>query len=134
VNSETSLKSLVETAKRQILEISVTDALQRLKDGSACVLDVREPAEYARGTAKNALHVPRGMLEAKVDKEYEGRDPSLQDRSQELMVICKSGARSALAAVSLVQMGFTNVVSVAGGFDTWVKEGLPIVIPESCIY
>ena len=134
MNSESSLKSLVAAAKQQIQEISVSEALRRLKDSGACVLDVREPAEYARGTASNALHVPRGMLEAKVDREYEGRDPTLQDRSQELLVICKSGARSALAVVSLAQMGFTNVVSVAGGFDAWVKEGLPIVIPESCVY
>lgn len=134
MNSESSLKSLVATAKKQIQEISVRDVSQRLEDSGAYVLDVREPAEYARGTARNALHVPRGMLEAKVDREHKGRDLTLQNRSQELMVICKSGARSVLAAVSLVQMGFTNVVSVAGGFDAWVKEGLPIVIPESCVY
>jgi rhodanese-related sulfurtransferase len=108
--------------------------LQRLENSNARVVDVREPAEYARGTAEHAMHVPRGLLEAKVDREYPGRDHALQDRSLELMLICKSGARSALAAVSLVQMGFTNVVSVAGDFDAWAKEGLPLVVPDSCTY
>jgi len=134
MNSESSLKSLVADAKQQIREISVQDALQRLQNSNARILDVREPVEFAKGTAENALHTPRGMLEAKADKEYVGRDPALQDRSQELLLICKSGQRSALAAVSLAQMGFTNVVSVAGGFDDWVKQGLPVVIPDSCAY
>ncbi len=134
MSSESSLKSLVAQAKQQIQEISVQEALQHLQDNSARVLDVREPAEYIKGTAENALHVPRGMLEAKADREYEGRDPALQDRSQTLMLICKSGARSAFATQSLTQMGFTSVVSVAGGFDAWVKEGLPLVIPDCCVY
>jgi rhodanese-related sulfurtransferase len=134
MNSESSLKSLVADAKQQIREISVQDALQRLQNSNARILDVREPVEFAKGTAENALHTPRGMLEAKADREYAGRDPALQDRSQELLLICKSGQRSALAAVSLVQMGFTNVVSVAGGFDDWVKQGLPVVIPDKCAY
>ena len=134
MNSESSLKSLVAHAKQQIREISVQDVLQHLENSNARVIDVREPAEYARGTAAHAMHIPRGMLEARADREYPGRDHALQDRSLELMLICKSGARSALAAVSLLQMGFTNVVSVAGGFDAWVKEGLPLVVPDSCTY
>ena len=134
MHSEPSLKSMVAAAKEQIREITVHDALQCLGNSSARVLDVREPVEYNKGSVGNALHVPRGMLEAKADLEYEGRLPALQDRSQELMLICKSGQRSALAAVSLQQMGFTNVVSVAGGFEAWVKEGLPLVVPDSCSY
>lgn len=134
MNIESSLNSLVAEAKRQIREISVRDAIQRLENSSAYILDVREPAEYYKGTSENALHVPRGMLEAKVDRKYEGRDPRLQDRNMELMLICKSGSRSALAAQSLIKMGFTNVVSVAGGFDAWVKEGFPLVVPKGCNY
>jgi rhodanese-related sulfurtransferase len=134
MNSEASLKSLVAAAKERIREITVHDVLARLGNSHARLLDVREAAEYFKGSAGNALHIPRGLLEAKADREYEGRHPALQDRSQELMLICKSGARSALAAASLLQMGFTNVVSVAGGFDAWVKEGLPLVVPDSCTY
>lgn len=132
VENESSLDSLVQQAKQLIKEISVQDTLDRLNNSSARVLDIREPTEYTKGTTPNAHHVPRGMLEAKVDRKYKGRDPSLQNRDQELLVICKTGGRSALAAVSLTQMGFTNVVSVAGGYDAWVKEGLPTQIPESC--
>jgi len=134
VDNESSLDSLVAQAKQKISEISVQEAMQRLINSNARILDVREPAEYYKGTYRYAMHVPRGMLEAKADRKYEGRDPNLQDRNLELMLICKSGSRSALAALSLVQMGFTNVVSVAGGFDAWVKEGLPLVVPDGCNY
>ena len=134
MNREASLKSLVAEAKEQIREISVHDALQRLRNSDARVLDVREPVEYTTGSIENAMHVPRGLLEAKADLEYEHRLPALQDRSQELMLMCKSGQRSALATACLQQMGFTNVVSVAGGYEAWVKEGLPMVVPDSCSY
>lgn len=131
---ETSLKSLVAGAKLHIVEVDVKEAASRLAQGSARALDVREPAEYNKGTIKNALHVPRGMLEAKADKEYEGRDPELQDRQQALLIICKSGSRSALAAASLKQMGFSNVASIAGGFEAWEKEGMPLEVPAKCLY
>lgn len=129
-----SLKSLVAGAKLRIEEITVQEAAERLAAGAARVLDVREPAEYTQGTVADALHVPRGMLEAKADLEYEGREPELQDREQAFLIMCKSGARSALAADTLRQMGFSHVTSVAGGFEEWVKQGLPLDVPDRCCY
>lgn len=120
-----TLKDFVTEAKGRIREVSAEEAAQR-RDRGALVLDVREPAEWAAGHVPGALHVPRGMLEAKADLEYPGREPRLGDRGQEIVIHCASGARSALAADALQQMGFTNVASIAGGFIAWAEKGLPV--------
>ena len=119
-----SLKDFVTEAKSRIREVSVEEAAQS-RDRGVMILDVREPGEWAAGHIPGALHVPRGMLEAKADLEYAGREPRLADRSQEIVIHCASGARSALAADALQQMGFTNVSSMAGGFVAWSEKALP---------
>jgi rhodanese-related sulfurtransferase len=87
---------------------------------------VREPVEWAEGHIPGALLVPRGVLEAKADLEYANREPRLADRGQPIIVHCASGARSALAADALQQMGFGNVRSMAGGIVAWKEKGLPV--------
>ena len=119
-----SLKDFVTEAKSRIKEVSVEEAAKR-RDAGALILDVREPAEWAAGHIPGALHVPRGMVEAKADLDYAGREPRLADRSQEIVIHCASGARSALAADALQQMGFTKVSSMAGGFVAWSEKALP---------
>jgi rhodanese-related sulfurtransferase len=123
-----SLKDLVADAKSRIREISATDAAAAVRNSAkkTLVLDVREPAEWAEGHIPGALHVPRGMLEAKADLEYANREPALADRSTAIIVHCASGARSALAADVLQQMGFSDVKSMAGGIQAWKEGGLPI--------
>ena len=120
-----SLKDFVTEAKGRIREVSVEEAAKR-RDGGVMILDVREPGEWAAGHIPGALHVPRGMLEAKADLDYAGREPRLAERSQEIVIHCASGARSALAADALQQMGFTKVSSMAGGFVAWAEKGLPV--------
>jgi rhodanese-related sulfurtransferase len=95
-------------------------------DPKVVILDVREPAEYGSGHIPGALHVPRGLVEAKADLEYPAREPRLQDRGQEIIVHCASGVRSAFAADVLQAMGFTNVCSMAGGFAAWEQAGHPV--------
>jgi len=122
-----SLKDFVVDAKSRIREVSATDAAEAVKkDPKTLVVDVREPAEWAEGHIPGALHVPRGMLEAKADLEYANREPRLADRSQAIILHCASGARSALGADVLQQMGFTNVCSMAGGIAAWKEAKLPI--------
>lgn len=122
-----SLKDLVAEAKSHIREISAADVADAVKKNpQTLVLDVREPNEWAEGHIPGALHVPRGMLEAKADLEYANREPRLADRSQPIVVHCASGARSALAADVMQAMGFTNVQSMAGGIVAWKEKGLPI--------
>jgi rhodanese-related sulfurtransferase len=122
-----SLKDLVAAAKKRIREITAADADDAVKKNpKTLILDVREPGEWAEGHIPGALHVPRGMLEAKADLEYVNREPRLQDRSVSIIVHCASGARSAMAADVLQEMGFSDVKSMAGGIVAWKEQGLPI--------
>ncbi len=123
-----SLKDFVTESKSRIREISAEDAAAALKtDTTIIVLDVREPPEWAEAHLSEALLVPRGMLEAKADLDYPNREQRLNNRDQAIVVHCASGARSALAADTLQQMGFSNVRSMAGGISAWIAAGLPVV-------
>ena len=91
------------------------EAAQGLLDNGAHVLDVREPAEFMMGHLPGAQNVPRGVLEFKV-----GDHPVLADKDAAILLYCKNGGRSTLAAHTLKRMGFTNVQMLVGGFDGWV--------------
>lgn len=118
-----SVRDLVDEALTVIREVEVTELADM--DGW-CLLDVREPEEFAAGHPAGARNVPRGMLEVAVDLEHPKRDPSLADRGIKLALICGSGVRSALAAKALVEMGFHDPVSVRGGWAAYSSAGLPV--------
>ena len=80
------------------------------------VLDVREADEYEQGALPGAVHIPRGFLESQV----EGK---VADHDAPIVVYCAGGTRSAFAAETLGQLGYTDVVSMAGGFNKWKDEG-----------
>lgn len=90
------------------------DAAQTLLDSGASILDVREPAEYMMGHIPGAENVPRGVLEFKV-----GDHPMLCDKHAAILLYCKNGGRSTLAAYTLKRMGFTGVKMLVGGYDGW---------------
>jgi rhodanese-related sulfurtransferase len=97
-------------------EITLVDAdrAEALIAQQALVLDVREPAEFQQGHLPNAVNVPRGVLEFKV-----GNHPDLTDNQRNILIYCKNGGRSTLAAYTLKQMGFNQVEMLIGGFDGW---------------
>ena len=107
-------RDLLSEAKAAIREVSTDDAEQHL--GKVTFLDVREPEEYEQGTLPGAIHLPRGNLEFQV----EGKLP---DKAAPVIVYCAGGVRSAFAARTLGQLGYTDVVSMAGGFNRWKDEG-----------
>ncbi len=111
-----TVEDIVKAARAQVEEIDVARA-RELQAGGAVFIDVREPAECAKGAIPGALQLPRGVLEWKV-----GAEPALADREQPVVVYCQAGGRAALAAVALAQMGFTNVMSIAGGYGAWDAE------------
>ncbi|MEY2966300.1 MAG: putative molybdopterin synthase sulfurylase MoeB, partial [Actinomycetota bacterium] len=117
-----SFKDLLSQAKSRITEIDTHDAQGRIDAGGVLVLDVREPDEYDQGALPGALHIPRGHLEAQI----EGR---ATDKNQEIVVYCAGGVRSAFAAANLQDLGYTNVLSMAGGFGKWKDEGRPWKAP-----
>jgi len=117
-----SFREMLNQAKRDIVEIE-PDAADAVFD-QALFLDVREADEYAQGALPGALHLPRGLLELQV----EGRVP---DKDRKIIVYCAGGTRSALAAQALGQLGYSDVASMAGGFNKWKDEGRDWVAPRT---
>jgi len=116
-----TFRDLLNAAKSEITEIDTAAASERIAAG-AVVLDVREPDEYDQGALPDAIHIPRGHLEAQV----EGR---LLDKTKQVVVYCAGGVRSAFAAKTLQELGYADVLSVAGGFGKWKDEGRPWKTP-----
>ena len=109
-------QQLIADAKAQVTEVTAREVQEALARGEALVLiDVREQNEWNLGHAAPAEYIGRGVLESQV----ESRVP----RDARVVLMCASGNRSALAAVTLQQMGYANVASMAGGFRDWVASG-----------
>ena len=113
-----TFRDLLNAAKAEITEVSPADAEAQIAAGGAVVLDVREPDEYEQGALLDVLHIPRGHLEGQV----EGK---ILDKSTPVVVYCAGGVRSAFAAKTLQELGYTQVLSMAGGFGRWKDEGRP---------
>ena len=108
-------RDLLNAAKAEITEIDPHDVASRLDHFT--LLDVREPEEYEQGAVPGAVHVARGNLEFSV----EGRLP---DKDAPIAVYCAGGVRSAFATKTLQDLGYTDVVSIIGGFNKWKDDGL----------
>lgn len=127
-------QDLCARARANVKEIDVHTLQQKIAEG-ARVIDVREPAEYAVGHIRQAVNMPRGVLEMQINQHpaVAGYDDALQRIAAEpLYLICRSGGRSALAAESLLRMGFDadRVISVAGGMNAWEEAKYPQVAGE----
>lgn len=115
---------LVAAAKQHVTEVPVVQAEAAIREADV-LLDVREADEFANGHIPGAVHVSRGLLEFKLSGT-----PQLSARDLKFVVYCKTSGRAALAAAVMREMGYLNVVSIAGGFDAWVAAGKPVVKPE----
>lgn len=114
---------LVVEAKSQIREVSTADAQGLL--GRRVVLDVREPEEFAAGHLPGAINIPRGVLEFKI-----GMVPPLAATKAAILLYCRTSGRAALSSVQLQKLGYCDVLSMAGGFEAWNREGRPTETPE----
>jgi molybdopterin/thiamine biosynthesis adenylyltransferase/rhodanese-related sulfurtransferase len=117
-----SFRELLSSTKERIREVDTAGAEQAIEKG-AVVLDVREPDEYEQGALPGAVHIPRGHLESQIENR-------VLDRDTPIVVHCAGGTRSAFAAETLSQLGYTDVVSMAGGFNKWKDEGRSWSIPR----
>jgi rhodanese-related sulfurtransferase len=109
---------LTADAKTRVREVSVEQALERLKAG-ARLIDVREDNEWAKGHARDAEHLGRGVIERDIETAF-------PDHDAELILYCGGGYRSALAADNLQKMGYREVYSLAGGWKAWKDAGAAI--------
>jgi molybdopterin/thiamine biosynthesis adenylyltransferase/rhodanese-related sulfurtransferase len=116
-----SYQEMVAAAKREIREFTPAEVEARL-GGQFVLVDVREADEFEQGAIPGSRLIPRGLLESNVALQ-------IPDRSTEIILYCAAGARSALAARSLQEMGYGNVSSMSGGFGQWKSEGRPWAVP-----
>src|SRR6476646_5526895 len=108
---------LAADAKTRVREVSATEASQAQAKG-AVLIDVRESDEFENGHAQGAIHLSKGVVEL-------GIEETVPNVSTPIILYCGGGSRSAISADNLQKMGYTNVVSLAGGFRAWKSEGLP---------
>jgi molybdopterin/thiamine biosynthesis adenylyltransferase/rhodanese-related sulfurtransferase len=115
-------RELLQQVKGEIDEVDSSQALDSLRD--SVIVDVREREEWDEGHLPGAVHVPRGHLESRIES-------AAPDKSRPVLVYCASGNRSAFAAKTLEELGYDHVVSLAGGFTDWKRNGNPFEIPEA---
>ena len=115
-----SYRDLLRQAKANIREVQPDEAEAQL--GAATFLDVREQDEYDQGTIPGSVFIPRGHLEGQVEHKLTAKDAPV-------VIFCAGGNRSAFAAETLAQLGYTDVVSMAGGFSRWKNEGRTWITP-----
>jgi molybdopterin/thiamine biosynthesis adenylyltransferase/rhodanese-related sulfurtransferase len=112
-------RELLQQVRAEIDEVDAGRARELIDDAGPLVVDVREQEEWDEGHIPGALHIPRGNLESRIER-------SAPDRAQQIVVYCSGGSRSAFAAKTLGEFGYTDVVSLAGGFTDWKRNGFPV--------
>lgn len=111
---------IVNEARAQIRECQVADVKKRLDAGEQLhLIDVREESEFSRGRLPGAVHLGKGVIERDIESRY-------PDVNTPLILYCGGGYRSALAAEVLQRMGYTDVVSMDGGWRGWTEAGYPV--------
>lgn len=111
--------ALVNQAKQRVKETTAEEVGVRLQRGETFhLVDVREDDEWRTGRAKGAVHLGKGIIERDIEK-------AIPNKEDEIILYCRGGFRSILAADALQQMGYTNVASMAGGIRTWTEANLP---------
>ncbi len=114
----------VNDAKSRIEECTIHDVRQMQKSGEDFVLvDVREESEFARGHLPDAIHLGKGVIERDIEKV-------IPDTSAKLVLYCGGGFRSALAADVIQRMGYTDPISMDGGWRDWNEAGFTTVSPQ----
>jgi rhodanese-related sulfurtransferase len=113
--------ALVDDAKARVRHIGVEE-YRALLNQDHVLIDVREDNEWQAGHASGAMHLSRGILERDIET-------AIPDKNATLVLYCGGGYRSALAADQLQKMGYSNVISLDGGWRAWIAAGLPAEKP-----
>lgn len=121
--SISKFRQAVDNAKQQIKQVTVQQAKRLLDEQTHIILiDTREDSEWQNGHVPKAIHIGKGVLERDIEQH-------VPDEDIPIIIYCGGGSRSALAAMSLQVMGYTQVMSMAGGYRGWLEAGLPIEKP-----
>ena len=117
-----TLEALLIEANDLVKRLSYDESVDLINNTQTVIIDVREESEvYNLGLIKNAVHIPRGLIEFKLSPNSQN-NPVLINDNTNILVYCAGGYRSALAAKSLLDLGFKNVYNL-GGFQEWVESG-----------
>ncbi|MGH3132222.1 MAG: rhodanese-like domain-containing protein [Gaiellaceae bacterium] len=121
-----TLEELLDEAKGRIERLEPADAFAAVDEG-ALLVDIRSDSDRKRdGVVPGSLHIPRTVLEWRVDPDSAWRNPHVGGLDQRILLVCDHGCSSVLAAAALVGLGFTHAGDVVGGFAAWREAGLPI--------
>ena len=111
---------LVQDAKQRVKETNVPDVKRRIDAGEKLILvDVREDNEWAKGRLPGAVHMGKGVIERDIEQK-------VPDTKTKIVLYCGGGFRSALVADNLQKMGYTDAISLDGGWKAWRQAGLPV--------
>ena len=115
------LNTLLKEANDIVKRLSYEESNLLIENHKTVIIDVREESEvYSQGIIKNAIHIPRGLIEFQLKPDSD-KNPVSIDSETNILVYCAGGYRSALAAKSLIDLGFKNVYNL-GGFKEWVES------------
>jgi molybdopterin/thiamine biosynthesis adenylyltransferase/rhodanese-related sulfurtransferase len=118
-------RELLQQLRAEIDEVDATRARELLESAEPPLLvDVREQDEWSEGHLPGAVHIPRGNLESRVER-------AAPDRTQPVILYCQAGNRSVFAAKTLEELGYESVVSLAGGYTDWKRNGFPTQLPRT---
>lgn len=117
--------ALVEDARSRVKQFSIEEFISRLQAGERFVLvDTREESEWAAGHLPSAHHLSKGTIERDIEN-------AIPDKTTPIVTYCGGGFRSVLVNDNLQKMGYSNVISLDGGWRGWTERGLPVVTPEA---
>ena len=126
-----SSQVLVNEANKQIKTLKADEVKELSKKGEITLIDIRDIRElWKEGSIKDAIHIPRGMLEFWLDPQSSYYKERKIGDIKNIVLFCALGFRSALSTKALKDMGFDNVANAQGGFDSLKKAGLPVVVKE----
>ena len=121
-----TLDELFALAQARIRRLSPVEASAAGEQGAALLIDIRSDVDRKRdGVVPGSLHIPRTVLEWRLDPDSPVRNPHVGGLEEQLVVFCDHGYASVFAAASLVDLGFTRAADVVGGFAAWRDAGLP---------
>jgi rhodanese-related sulfurtransferase len=120
MNHNSAFLTLVDDAKTRIREISAEEVMANMQQSVPFLLiDTREESEFSAGRITGAVHLSKGIIECYIESK-------VPDKATPMVLYCGGGYRSALAADALQKMGYTNVLSMAGGWRGWNERGFPV--------